>query len=62
MRTTLNIDEDVLEITKKIAAKRKVSLGCVISELAKEGMEREKAENEQAERALSPRTIHSKSR
>ena len=57
MRTTLNIDEDVLEITKKIAAERKVSLGRVISELAKEGMEREKAEKERAERALNSRTL-----
>ena len=35
MRTTLDIDEDVLETAKEIAAKRGTTTGNVISELAR---------------------------
>ena len=37
MRTTLDIDEDVLEIAKGMAQGRKRSVGKVISELARKG-------------------------
>lgn len=39
MRTTLDIDEDVLEAAKEIAANRAVSAGRVLSELARKGLE-----------------------
>lgn len=37
MRTTINIDKDVLETAKEIAKKEKKSAGAVISELARRG-------------------------
>ncbi len=37
MRTTLNIDEDVLRTAKEMAAKEKRSAGAVISDLARKG-------------------------
>jgi len=39
MRTTLSLDPDVLAAAKQIAAARAVSLGEVISELARRGLE-----------------------
>ena len=39
MRTTLSIDPEVLGAAKKIAAARSISLGEVISELARRGLE-----------------------
>lgn len=39
MRTTLSIDPDVLNAAKGIAAARSVSVGTVISELARRGLE-----------------------
>jgi hypothetical protein len=62
MRTTLNIDEDILEIAKEIAVVNKVSLGRVISELAKEGMEIERAEKVRAKLSLIDRDIDPTSR
>jgi len=38
MRTTLDIDEDVLEGAKELAAKRGTTLGRVLSELARSGL------------------------
>ncbi|TCD14887.1 CopG family transcriptional regulator [Oricola cellulosilytica] len=38
MRTTLDIDDDILETAKKMARTRKVSTGKVISELVKKGL------------------------
>ena len=38
MRTTLNIDDDVLEYAKTVAGGRKISVGQAISELARKGM------------------------
>jgi len=38
MRTTLNIDDELLEIAKSFAAHRKKSVGEVISDLAKRGL------------------------
>lgn len=38
MRTTLNVDDDVLEFAKHVADIRKVSIGEALSELARKGM------------------------
>ena len=38
MRTTLQIDDDVLSIAKELAAQRRVSVGKVISDLARKGL------------------------
>ena len=38
MRTTLTIDDDVLEAAKTLAAQRRVSVGSVISDLARRGL------------------------
>ncbi len=37
MRTTLNIDEDVLSLAKNLAESRSISIGQAISELARQG-------------------------
>ena len=39
MRTTLDIDEDVLQAAKDIAAMRKSTAGKVLSELARQALE-----------------------
>ena len=39
MRTTVNLDEDVLEAAKSLAHIKDVSLGEALSELARRGME-----------------------
>jgi hypothetical protein len=39
MRTTLDIDEDVLQAAKELAASRRRTAGQVISELARKGLE-----------------------
>ena len=38
MRTTLAIDDDVLEVAKSLAHTRHISIGEVISELARKGI------------------------
>lgn len=38
MRTTLNLDEDVVAAARELAADRRRSLGSVISELARRGL------------------------
>jgi len=38
MRTTLEIDDDVLHLAKALAAERKTSAGSVISELARKAL------------------------
>ncbi|MBV8545429.1 MAG: CopG family transcriptional regulator [Acidobacteria bacterium] len=38
MRTTLEIDDDVLQAVKKIAAKRKLTLGRALSDLARQSI------------------------
>jgi len=38
MRTTLAIDDDVLEAAKAMARRRSVSLGAVVSELARQSL------------------------
>ena len=40
MRTTLDIDEDVLLAAKKLAQQRGTSAGKVVSELARKGLQR----------------------
>jgi len=40
MRTTLDIDEDVLQAAKELAEARKKTAGEVLSELARKGLER----------------------
>jgi hypothetical protein len=39
VRTTLDIDDDVLEAAKELAANRQTSAGKVLSELARRGLE-----------------------
>ena len=38
MRTTLDIDEDVLQVVKDLAAQRRSSAGKVLSQLAREAL------------------------
>jgi hypothetical protein len=38
MRTTISIDEDILAVAHSLSVERKVSLGCIISELARKGL------------------------
>lgn len=38
MRTTINIDEDVLEVAKELARREKRTAGEVISDLARKGI------------------------
>jgi hypothetical protein len=40
MRTTLDIDEDVLNAAKELAAMRKTTAGRVLSDLARRGLRR----------------------
>ena len=39
MRTTLDLDEDILQAAKELAALRKSTTGKVLSELARRGLE-----------------------
>lgn len=39
MRTTLDIDDDVLQAAKEIAASRRLTAGQVLSDLARKGLE-----------------------
>jgi hypothetical protein len=39
MRTTLELDDDLLAAAKQLAREKGVSLGCVISELARQSLE-----------------------
>lgn len=43
MRTTLDIDEDVLQAAKEIAAMRRTTAGKILSELARKGLRPEPA-------------------
>ncbi len=38
MRTTLNIDDEILDAAKSIAEERNLSVGAVLSELARRGL------------------------
>ena len=39
MRTTLNVDDDVLQVAKQLAAQRGKTAGQVLSELARQALE-----------------------
>ena len=41
MRTTLNIDDEILQAAKVLAAEREVSVGAILSELARRGLQRQ---------------------
>lgn len=43
MRTTLDIDDDVLALAKEIAAKERRSAGAILSTLARNGFHHQKA-------------------
>jgi hypothetical protein len=43
MRTTLTIDDDLLEAAKSLAAQKKIPLGKAVSELMRKGMQRANA-------------------
>jgi hypothetical protein len=53
MRTTLDIDDDILLAAKELARKDKVSAGRVLSTLARAGLGRASAEPLQAKRKRS---------
>lgn len=40
MRTTLNIDDEILEAARSLADERDLSVGAVLSELARRGLQR----------------------
>lgn len=44
MRTTLDLDEDVLQAAKELAAARRTTMGKVLSELARQGLRPEEAQ------------------
>src|SRR3954447_8770816 len=44
VRTTLNIDDDVLKAMKKIAAEQKTSIGRVLSDLARQAIASDEGE------------------
>lgn len=44
MRTTLNIDDEILEAAKSLAGERNLSVGAVLSELARRGLQRPNAD------------------
>lgn len=44
VRTTLDIDDDVLQAAKELAAMRSTSAGKVLSDLARKGLQRETPE------------------
>jgi len=48
MRTTLNIDDDVLRAVKEIARLRGSTAGAILSELVREALERERASHPRA--------------
>ena len=43
MRTTLDLDEDILRVAKDLAGERSQSLGRVVSDLARRGLQPRKA-------------------
>lgn len=48
MRTTINIDDDVLEAARALARDRRVSLGEVLSELIRKGMSTRSEERDES--------------
>lgn len=43
MRTTLNIDDEILEVARSLAGERNVSVGATLSELARRGLQQRTA-------------------
>jgi hypothetical protein len=39
MRTTVDLDDDILKVAKRLARKREQSLGRVLSDLARQGLQ-----------------------
>ncbi len=60
MRTTLDLDEDVLLVAKEIASRRGVSIGKILSELARQALSRQDSETTRNDVPLFP--IQPKSR
>ncbi len=46
MRTTLDIDNDVLAVARSLASDQRKSLGAVVSELARQGWKRRPADTQ----------------
>ncbi len=42
MRTTLSIDDDILDVVKYLANQQKVAIGAVLSDLARKGLQHQK--------------------
>ena len=55
MRTTLDIDDDVLQAAKELAASRRTTAGRVISELARKALEPTRAVRERNGVPVLPR-------
>lgn len=55
MRTTLDIDDDVLLLAKELAAKEKRSAGAIISTLARQGLHHSKSSDASLPRSPEPR-------
>ena len=55
MRTTLDIDEDILQAAKELAAARRLTAGRVISDLARAALEPVRAERTRNGVPLLPR-------
>jgi len=54
MRTTVNLDEDVLLATKEIARRRGVSLGKTLSDLARQALSQQTGETTRNDVPLFP--------
>ena len=46
MRTTLNIDDEILEAARSLAGERDVSVGTILSELARRGLRQRPSSHE----------------
>lgn len=62
MRTTLSIDDDVLDAARAIAQQTRRSLGQVVSELARRGLRPRPELEEERENALPRFTVSEKAR
>jgi hypothetical protein len=54
MRTTLNIDDEVLAAAQEIARRRRTTAGAILSELARQALAQPKVESAAAEREPAP--------
>jgi hypothetical protein len=55
MRTTLNIDDDILMAAKEIAKQKGISIGRALSDLARQALTRESTTDTRTEVPLFPR-------